>query len=170
MSNPPKTQQRPNNVGPLRYRQAQADWILDLVQNKKGHEVGAKYDLERVREAARDERIELDEKRARDELGRFFTTWLHAYPFAADVLLELQPEDFCKTVPLGTPHAGEYDVYGLRISDALAARHGVSQLAWYLKLRLYEGFSGEVVFFVSLHPLEFDMERVGGLLRRSGSP
>ena len=97
---------------------------------------------------------------------RFFAAWLDAYPFAADVLLEIQPDDFCKTVALGTPHAGKYDIYGVQISEALAARHGLAPRVWYVKLRLYEAFSGEVVFFVSLHPLEFDMERVGGLLRK----
>lgn len=132
--------------------------------------MAGKYDLEAIRRAAREERIELDEHRARDELARFFATWLDAYPFAAELLLELSPDDFCKTVTLAAPHAGEYDVYGRRISAELAKRHGLTTAAWYLKLRLYEGFSGEIVFFVSLHPLEADMQRVGGVLRPGGRP
>lgn len=128
--------------------------------------MGARYDLAKVHEAARDKRIELDEARARDEVAKHVERFIDAYPFAADVLLELRGDDFSETVELDRPHAGHYDVYGLRISDELADKHGVRPRGWYVKLRLYESWSGETVFLVSLHPLEFDMQRVGGLLSK----
>lgn len=131
--------------------------------------MGAKYLLRSVHDAARGERIELDEKRARDEVLLHFDTLLDCYPFAAGVLLELREADFSETVQLpNPPHAGVYDVYGIRISQALAEKHGLQVREWYLKLRLYESWSGETVFLVSLHPLEFSLRRVGGILPRGG--
>jgi len=133
--------------------------------------VGAKYSLKLVHEAARAERVELDESRARDEVMRFFASLLECYPFAAGVLLELRDEDFSETIQLPKPpHGGTYDVYGLRVSEDLASKHCVKVREWYLKLRLYESWSGEAVFLVSLHPLEFPLRRVGGVLKPGGLP
>lgn len=87
------------------------------------------------------------------------------YAFARDLLLALRPGDFSKTVSLRPPHAGAYDEYGLHLRHEVRARHGVGPVAWYVKVRLYESFTDEVVFVVSLHPLEYDMARAGGRLR-----
>lgn len=83
--------------------------------------------------------------------------------------MELQLSDFSETVQLpNPPHAGVYDVYGIRISQGLAEKHGLQVREWYLKLRLYESLSGETVFLVSLHPLEFSLRRDGGVLKPGG--
>lgn len=133
--------------------------------------MGAKYSLRLVHEAAQGERVELDESRARDEVLRFFSTLLECYPFAAGVLLELRDEDFSETISLpNPPHGGLYDVYGIRISETLASKHSVTVREWYLKLRLYESWSGETVFLVSLHPLGYPLRRVGGVLKPGGLP
>lgn len=119
------------------------------------------YDLAKIHDAARGERIELDEKRARDEVLRFFETLLDCYPFAAAVLLELQPQHFRKRVQLtDPPHPGWYDEYGITISESLAEQHMVPR-DWYLKVQLYDGLYDENAFLVSLHPAEYELKRGG---------
>ncbi len=125
--------------------------------------LAAKYELRRVQDAAREERISLDERRARDELGLHFRTLVEGYAFAVEALLALRPDDYCDTVSLGPPHDGVYDVYGVRV-----ARPGLPG-CWYLKFKLEEGLYEESVFFVSIHPLEKPMVRVGGLLKPEGA-
>ncbi len=128
--------------------------------------MGAAYELRLVVEAAREGRIELDESRARDQVAQFFERWVDVYPFAIDVLQELTNDDYAETVTLQyPPHHGTYDVYGHALSDAVARAHRVATRCWYVKLRLYDGLYGEVVFLVSLHPMERGMRRVGGVLR-----
>jgi len=126
--------------------------------------LAAKYELQRVQDAARDDRISLDERRARDELGYLFRTTAEGYAFAVEVLLALRPSDYCETVSLGPPHDGAYDVYGVRLArPELPA-------CWYLKFKLEDGLYGENVFFVSIHPLNKPMHRIGGLLKPEGAP
>jgi hypothetical protein len=133
--------------------------------------VGARYELSAVHAAAREERVELDERRARDELLRFFKTMLECYPFAAAVLLELQSEDWSETIMLeDPPHGGSYDIYGVRISDSLLSRYPKVAREWYVKLRLTASWTGETVFLVSIHPLEFSLRRAGGELKPGGTP
>lgn len=120
--------------------------------------------------AAREGRIALDEARARDEVLRFLSDFLAAYPLAADVLLALTEGDFVETVSLKPPHPGAYDVYALGLSASIALRHRVPACGWYLKLQLQEDLYGESVFLVSLHPLEHDIRRAGGWLKKEGTP
>ena len=122
------------------------------------------YGLDRVHACARAKQLELDFKRARDELLLVLETIEDCYRFAAAVLLELEPDDFCQPVTLGPPNAGTYDEYGIRISDQLTEEFGVSR-CWYLKFKLTEtDLSGETVFLVSLHKLNKPMPRKGGRL------
>lgn len=121
-----------------------------------------KYSLAAIQTAAAEGNIELDEKRARDEVLRFFDRFEQCYPFAAKVLLALRPEDFRKRVQLGDPpHPGIYDEYGIDLSEELAKEHGVPR-NWYLKVRLYEGLYGNNAFLVSLHVPVYDLKREGG--------
>lgn len=129
-----------------------------------------KHDLAVVRAAALEGRVELDERRARDEVLRFISEFVAAYAFASDVLCALQPEGYAETIELQPPHAGSYDVYGLELAPSIAQRHGVPDGGWYVKLRLYESFEGETVFLVSLHPLEHDLECSGGTVKKKESP
>lgn len=123
-----------------------------------------------VQAAARDERVSLDEARARNEVCRFLSDFVAAYRFAAEVLLELNDDDFVETASLNPPHPGDYDVYAIGLASSIALRHGVPACGWYLKLQLQEDLYGESVFLVSLHPLEHDVRRAGGWLRKAGTP
>lgn len=123
------------------------------------------YPLERIREAAVAKQLEFDVKRAKSELALVIDSLLEGYQFGAALLLELQLDDFCEVVELGPPHAGIYDVYGVRVSAALASRFGVPR-CWYVKFKLIETeLNGETVFFVSLHRLNKPMSRNGGMLK-----
>jgi hypothetical protein len=131
--------------------------------------LGARYDLTEVHAAARGGAIELDERRARDEVLLYLASFVDAYPLAAELLLALTSDDFVETVTLEPPHAGAYDVYALALPAAVGARHGVPACGWYLKLQLREGLFGESVFLVSMHPLERGIQRVGGWLPAKGT-
>ena len=83
--------------------------------------------------------------------------------FAADVAGSLRLEDFSETVRMSS---GEpFDVFGIRLSDALAEKYGLSsRRVWYVKLRLEDDGAGESVFYVSLHAPERPIYRNGGVL------
>lgn len=122
------------------------------------------YPLERVRGAATAKQLEFDVKRARSELALVIDSIVEAYEFGAALLLELQPSDFCRVVELDPPHAGAYDVYGIRVSATLASAFGVPR-CWYVKFKLVTAeLTGETVFLVSMHLLNEPMSRKGGML------
>lgn len=131
----------------------------------------AEYELNDVRTAARERRVELDPHRARNEVLAAIGNLTDCYEFAIAVLLELDAGDWSRVVELEPPHGGRYDEYGIRISEALAERFGLEVRCWYLKIKLYQSlYDEQVVFFVSLHPLEFPLARTSGVLRPGGQP
>ena len=115
--------------------------------------MAAKYSLVDLHAAARDGSIEFDEASALHKTTPFFDTLLEVHLFARDVVLSLREEDWRKSVELGRPHDGWYDVYEKILEAGICEKHGVSS-QWYLKLRLIEGSFGDSVFFVSFHQPE----------------
>ncbi len=53
-------------------------------------------------------------------------------------------------------------------SDGLLGAFGGGCRAWYLKVTVTDGTWGDQVFFLSVHPLEYPMQRVGGMLSPAG--
>lgn len=115
--------------------------------------MAAKYSLADVHAAAREGNIEFDEASALHKTSPLFETFLEVHRFAQDVLLALRDQDWRKTVELGPPHDGSYDVYEKSLDVDVCEKHGVGS-QWYLKLKLVEGLYGHGVFFVSFHQPE----------------
>ena len=105
---------------------------------------------------------------AQDRLLGYLDGYLECVRFGCELLLATTENDYCWSVELEPPHSGWFDEYGVEITPALAKKYGLPVRNWYLKFRLYEDESsleGSNVFFISIHPLEKDMRRKGGLLK-----
>ena len=120
-----------------------------------------KFDLERLAVAAKEGNISLGGKRARDILMPSLGELVTCMEFACSVVLALQPTDFNVTKNLS---GVLYDEYGIRLSDDLLEQFGLDVEAWYVKLTVREGNLGDDIFCLSLHPLEEEMNCVGGRL------
>lgn len=103
-----------------------------------------------------------------------FSTVPEAKAFAVDVLLALQPGDFCESLqipdtsrrPATYGRIEDYDVYGVQLSAELLQKHGLTtESTWYVKLTLRKDANGNRLFCLSLHRLEHPMQRVSGWLR-----
>jgi hypothetical protein len=129
--------------------------------------VAAKYSLAHVQEAAREGNVEFDEASALHKTSPFFSTFLEFHQFARDVLLSLRADDWKKSVELGPPHDGWYDVYEKQLDQATCQAHGVPA-EWYLKLKLNEGLFGQSVFFVSFHQPEHAFKKPGTGKKKQG--
>jgi hypothetical protein len=119
------------------------------------------FDLTRLAAAAREGRVALGKKRARETLLPLLGELLACDEFACAVVLALQPTDFNVTKNL---EGVLYDEYGIRLSDELMEQFGLSIETWYLKITVREVGWGDEVFCLSLHPLEEQMNCVGGRL------
>lgn len=119
------------------------------------------FDLARIAAAAKEGRLSLGKKRARDILLPLLGEFLTCDEFACAVVLALRPTDFNVTKDL---EGVLYDEYGIRLSDDLLERFGLNIEAWYVKLTVREDAYGETLFCLSLHPLEETMNCVGGRL------
>ncbi|GEL75158.1 hypothetical protein MVI01_69420 [Myxococcus virescens] len=79
-------------------------------------------------------------------------------------LLELRESDFAHTETLRDGF--EYDAYGLLVSSGLARATGLRhRKTWYVKLMIRVEDGGQLVFCVSFHRLQSDLERNGGVLK-----
>ncbi|HCF58411.1 MAG TPA: hypothetical protein DFS52_10510 [Myxococcales bacterium] len=121
------------------------------------------FELERVHRAAKEQNVRLTRKRCLDHL----TPLLHGYErclrFAAEVAGSLTLDDFSETVRM--PSGEPFDVYGVKLSDGLAGKYGLTaRRAWYLKLTVEDDGAGESVFYLSLHAPERPIYRNGGIL------
>lgn len=119
------------------------------------------FDLAQVTAAAKEGRVNLGKQRARDILLQHLDGMLACIEFACAVVLALKPTDFNVTKDL---EGVLYDEYGIRLSHELLEQFGLDIEAWYVKLTVREGSWGGDVFCLSLHPLEEEMNCVGGRL------
>lgn len=127
--------------------------------------MGPRYSLDDVKTAAGDDRVELGGKNFNDRLLPWLRTPLAARGFAREVLLELSPGDFYKSITYGDVVCDEY---GIAISGSLQDYFGIRGLVtWYVKLRLEQRRGGKTVLLASLHGAEwnFDERRAGGPLK-----
>lgn len=116
----------------------------------------------RVRAAADGVTFDPTDSRSVQILLPYLRELAKCYEFAIEVLRLLTPDDF-----FGVAHLdeGPHDEYAVRIPEILAKRFRLGGLrSWYVKLRLVED-DGDYVIIFSLHPLENDAFRVGGLLK-----
>lgn len=127
--------------------------------------MGPKYALDDVKAAAAVDRFEFAGKRVIDRVSPWLRSPLEVRAFAAAVLQELSPGDFCGQV---TYDGGIVcDEYGIAISAGLQEHFGIGGLVtWYVKLRIEQRRGGKLVVMASLHAPErdFDARRVGGRL------
>lgn len=119
------------------------------------------FDLVRVAAAAKEKRLRLGIKRAGDILLQHLEGLVACTDFACAVVLALRPTNFNVTKSL---EGGLYDEYGIRLSSDLLEQFGLDVEVWYVKLTVREGSWGEEIFCLSLHPLEREMNCVGGRL------
>jgi len=119
------------------------------------------FDLARLMAAAKEGRVNLGKQRARDILLPMMGELVTCVEFACAVVLALKPTDFNVTKNLD---GVLYDEYGIRLTGTLLDQFGLDVDAWYVKLTMREGAWGEDVFCLSLHPLEAEMNCVGGRL------
>ncbi|WP_147443252.1 type II toxin-antitoxin system MqsR family toxin [Corallococcus sp. AB011P] len=86
-------------------------------------------------------------------------------PFAQAVIGELRIDDFWQSRRWPEPSGELADEYGIRLSPALTKEFEVKISTWYVKITVRSNRKGESLFFMSLHPLAFEMSRNGGLLK-----
>lgn len=111
--------------------------------------MGPCYSLDEVKAAASEDRVELGGKNFNDRLLPWLRTPLVARSFAREVLLELSPGDFFKSIAYGDVVCDEY---GIAISKSLQRSFGIQGLVtWYVKLRLEQRRGGKTVLLASLH-------------------
>lgn len=112
-----------------------------------------RFDLERVRSAAREGNIQMARSSALDHLTPYIGQLIDCYSFAAEVAQLLQPSDFYETRQLERDLC---DVFGVELPGDLLERYGFDEscATWYVKLTVREGNSGDLLFFVSLHALK----------------
>lgn len=92
------------------------------------------------------------------EIGRY-------RPFAQAVIRELRREDFHDSRRWPEPDGLWADEYGIRLPQAVLDEFEVAVSTWYVKVNAQRNRKGELLFFMSLHPLAFPMMRNGGLLK-----
>lgn len=139
----------------------------------------AKHALFDVRAAVAAGTISLGRKAAYDRMlgladpdEGVFQTEEECRAFARDVLCALTPNDYggWKAIPDNSnrPTHGTleyYDEYGIELDPALLTKHGlVDESTWYVKLT-YRASEGRRLFCMSLHRLEWPMNRPGGQLK-----
>ncbi|ATB29864.1 hypothetical protein [Melittangium boletus] len=126
------------------------------------------FDLQLVKQLAEEDRFALGtgpacmgalESYLHGELGRY-------RPFAQEVIRLLCVEDFFRTKRWPEPEGKLADEYGVRLPRQLLEEFELDVSTWYVKVEVQKGRKGQLLFFMSLHPLAFEMhERNGGVLR-----
>lgn len=126
------------------------------------------FDLREVKRLAQEEQFALGtgpactgalESYLHGELGRYRS-------FARSVIQALTLEDFSRSKHWPEPDGELADEYGLRLPPALLGEFEVDVATWYVKVVVKNNRKGQLLFFMSLHPLAFEMwERNGGVLR-----
>ena len=125
------------------------------------------YDLARVKACTASGRYRLGGRQAclqHLEAHLAGEVWRYG-EFAERVVEALTEADFHDSRPWPEPGGQLADEYGIALPDAILEDFGVKVRNWYVKLHLQQDRRGELVMFMSLHPLAFDMRRSGGLLR-----
>ena len=119
------------------------------------------FDLARLAAAAKEGRVNLGKQRARDILLPLLGDLVTCVEFGCAVVLALKATDFNVTKNLD---GVLYDEYGIHLSGDLLDQFGLEVETWYVKLTEREGAWGEEVYCLSLHPLEEEMNCIGGRL------
>jgi hypothetical protein len=87
-------------------------------------------------------------------------------PFAQGIIQALRIEDFFRTKRWPEPNGRLADEYGVLLSRELLEEFELDVSTWYVKVEIQQNRKGQLLFFMSLHPLAFVMhERNGGVLR-----
>jgi hypothetical protein len=126
------------------------------------------FDLEQVKRLTEEDRFALGGGSA---CIRALEVYLHGEmaryrPFAQGVIRELSPADFSRSKRWPEPDGELADEYGIRLPATLMEEFEVDVSTWYVKVTIQHSRKGQALFFMSLHPLAFDMnERNGGPLR-----
>jgi hypothetical protein len=87
-------------------------------------------------------------------------------PFAQRVIRILRIEDFFRTKRWPEPNGRFADEYGVLLPRELFEEFELDVSTWYVKVEVQQNRKGQLLFFMSLHPLAFEMHgRNGGVLR-----
>jgi len=122
------------------------------------------HPLQDVQELVRAGNFHFERKRCEETVIPIVGDYSKARALIRDGLLELTEDDFAHREEL--PDGFTYDVYGLMVSRTLAKATGLKlRRTWYAKLMIREEEDGRLVFCVSFHRLEKELERNGGLLK-----
>lgn len=114
------------------------------------------YPLNDVQSAAERDAFTLGRKRAEETLYPYFQgDIIAARRFVREVAMRLMEADFIETVT--DMYGGPFDVYGVRIGEEDAKRHGIEHArTWYIKLKIVEK-EEKTIFFISFHGPEKKM-------------
>lgn len=124
----------------------------------------AHFDLARCVKAAEEGRLGLGKGRCRLILLELLRELDRCDEFALVVLKLLTANDFSDTKILS---GVKYDEYGIRLPVTVLDEFGLVQEVWYVKFTLREGTWGEETYCLSLHPLEKELDCVGGRIAPS---
>lgn len=125
------------------------------------------FDLEEVKRLAEEDRFALGRG---DACLRALESYLHGEvgryrAFARSVVAALSLEDFWRTKHWPEPNGEIADEYGVRLAAELLEEFEVEVATWYVKVTIQQK-RGRTLFFMSLHPLAYEMpDRNGGPLR-----
>lgn len=124
------------------------------------------FDLGEVQRLAEEERFELNQGPACiGALYIYLPSGFGQYrAFARTVVLALTLEDFWQTRRWPEPGGTLANEYGILLPRTVLEEFEPGVSTWYVKLSIRTNRRGGQLFFLSLHPLAFDMERNGGLL------
>lgn len=126
------------------------------------------FDLQEVKRLAEDDRFALGSGPA---CNGALESYLHGEgwryrSFTRSVIQALSLEDFFRSKRWPEPDGMLADEYGIRLPAALLEEFEVDVATWYVKVSVQNNRKGQSLFFLSLHPLAFEMwERNGGVLR-----
>jgi len=126
------------------------------------------FDLQLVKQLAEEDRFALGSGPAcvgtlegylHGELGKY-------RPFAHGVIRALELRDFFQTKRWPEPNGHLADEYGVVLPVALLTEFELDVSTWYVKVEIKQNRKGQMLFFMSLHPLAFATHgRNGGELR-----
>ncbi|HSP80733.1 MAG TPA: hypothetical protein VLQ93_19550 [Myxococcaceae bacterium] len=126
------------------------------------------FELQEVKRLAQEDRFALGMGPAS---GGALESYLHGElgsyrPFAQRVIQALTLEDFSHSRRWPEPEGELADEYGLRLPAAVQEAFEVEVATWYVKVSVRSNRKEQLLFFMSLHPLAYEMwERNGGVLR-----
>lgn len=91
-------------------------------------------------------------------------TWRYS-EFATEVFRAVAPTDFHDARRWPEPNGPVADEYGVSLPDEIVDEYGLTLRNWYLKFQMQRERKEDLVLVMSLHPLAFDMKRLGGVLK-----